>query len=119
MPERTNLESELFEGIGEARYGLVTRTGLCNQRQSAGRACDFPVGDLHTSRLRDIVLETRSGSRGHAPTAAGASSRALLLERTGRIPAESRPRQHHRMCERDRGGRGEWLAEKLDSNWGG
>ena len=90
----TNLEGEEFEGVGEAREGLVTGAGLCNQRQGAGWACDLSVGDLHTGRLRDIVLEARSGSRGHAATTAGAGSR----ERTGRISAEGRPRQHYRMC---------------------
>lgn len=90
----TNLESVEFESIGKGREGLVTGTGLCNQSQGAGRARNFSVGDLDASRLEDIVLEAGSHSRGHAATAAGTGSR----ERTGRISAEGRPRQHYCMC---------------------
>lgn len=82
----TNLESELLEGIGEAGEGLVTRTSLGDEGQSASRAGNLTVGNLHTGGLGDIVLEGRVGSRGHGPTAGG--------ERTRRISAEGRPRQH-------------------------
>ena len=82
----TNLESELLEGIGEAGEGLVTRTSLGDESQSASRAGNLTVGNLHTGGLGDIVLEGRVGSRGHGPTAGG--------ERTRRISAEGRPRQH-------------------------
>lgn len=88
----TNLEGEVFEGVGEARERLVTGAGLCNQCEGARWARNLSVGDLHTGRLRDVVLKPRSDGRGHAPTAAGGSTGALLLERTGRISAESRPR---------------------------
>lgn len=82
----TNLEGELLEGIGEAGEGLVTRTSLGDKGQSASRAGNLTVGNLHAGGLGDIVLERRVGSRGHSPTAGG--------ERTRRISAEGGPRQH-------------------------
>lgn len=94
----THLEGELFEGFGEARERLVTRASLCNQRERRRRAPDFSGCNLHAGSLGDIILEVGSGSGGHAPASAGASSTALLPERTRRISAKGRPRQHHRMC---------------------
>lgn len=82
----TDLEGELLEGIGEPREGLVPGASLGHQRQSASRAVDLTVGDLHAGSLGDVVLEARVGSRSHSPTAGG--------ERTRRISAEGRPRQH-------------------------
>ena len=82
----TNLEGELVKGIGEAREGLVTGASLGHQRQSASSTVDLTVGNLYAGSLGDIVLEGRVGSRGHGPTAGG--------ERTRRISAEGRPRQH-------------------------
>lgn len=93
----TYLKSESVEGLGETREGLVAGTGLGNQRQGARRTSDLPVGNLHTSSIRDLILETRVAGRGHATTAGD-------LERTGRISAKSRPRQHHRMCRIESGG---------------
>lgn len=89
----TDLEGKLLEGIGETREGLVTGASLRNQSQGPGRALNLTVGDLHTGGLGDIVLERRVGSRGHGPTASG--------ERTRRISAERRPRQHRRLCRKD------------------
>lgn len=83
---RTNLESELLEGVGETRERLVTGTGLCDQGQGSGGTVNLPVGDLHTGSLGDIVLEGWVGSRGHGPAASG--------ERTRRISAKGGPRQH-------------------------
>jgi len=93
----TYLESESVEGLGETREGLVAGTGLGNQRQGTCRAGNLPVGNLHASSIRDLVLKTGVAGRGQATTAGD-------LERTGRISAKSRPRQHHRMCRIESGG---------------
>lgn len=87
MAARTDLEGKLLEGIGEPRERLVAGTGLGHQSQSASRAFDLTVGNLHASSLGDVVLESRVGSRGHGPTAGG--------KRTRRISAEGSPRQHY------------------------
>jgi hypothetical protein len=98
LRDGTNLESEKFQGIGETRERLVTGTGLGHQSKSSSDTSRFSVGNLYTTSLRDVVLEARSSGRGHAPTAGS------VLERTGRISTDGRPRQHHRMCERTIGG---------------
>lgn len=86
MAVGTNLESKLLEGIGETGERLVTGTGLGHESKSASRTGDLTVGNLHAGGLGDVVLESRVGSRGHGPTTGG--------ERTRRISAEGRPRQH-------------------------
>jgi len=82
----TNLEGKLLEGIGETGERLVAGTGLGHESQSASRAGNLTVGNLYAGGLGDVILEGRVGSRGHGPTTGG--------ERTRRISAEGRPRQH-------------------------
>lgn len=94
MAGGADLESETVEGIGETREGLVTGAGLRNEGQGTGRTLNLTVGKLHTGSLGDIVLESRVDRRGHGPTAGGG-------ERTRRISAERRPRQHRRLCRKD------------------
>jgi hypothetical protein len=89
----TDLESETVKGIGETREGLVTGASLSDQGQSTGRTLNLTVGEFHTGGLRDIVLEGRVDRGSHGPTAGG--------QRTRRISAERRPRQHRRLCRKD------------------
>lgn len=91
----TNLESKELKGIGETRERLIAGTSLRNQSEGTSDTGRLPVGNLHASRLGNVVLEALRSGRGHAPTAS-------TLERTGRISTDGGPRQHHRMCGKTR-----------------